>query len=378
MFAVFRKRPRNLNVLIILVDQLRNDMRGCHPIFDRIGRMGTLFSGMVTYAPYTLASIPAILTGVYGQKNGVNAYYKALDFKGSECGTLQEYFLGMGFYTRADTFRRLLIPEKGFEKVLIYDENNTDVSNRHRQILRDLNKLDKNYFAFLHHGMIHRNMVKDVIGKFGEFDEEYFGNIVKNTARYESYVREAGEYLESIFDLVETLRLYERNLIVVCTDHGCSLGERPGERCYGVYTYDYSIRTWAYFMQKALVPHGIEITDQVRTIDIAPTILDVLKISPWKKYIPMQGRSLLDYMIGKERGGREAFAETGGLEGPWPSPYEPNVRCVRTGEWKVIYNSTTGAAELYNIGKDAGETENLAEKYPDVVERLMTKLESYS
>ena len=378
MLGLFGKRKPKLNVVVVLIDQLRNDMRDAHPVFERIGQAGTLFSGMVTYAPYTIAALPAILTGIYGYRNGVNAYYKALEFKSDECGTLPEYFSRLGYHTRGDTFRDLLLPKKGFDKLLIHDENNTDVVKRHRQILRDLNKTDSNFFVFLHYGMIHRDMVKDVINKYEDFDDRYFGHIEKNKKNYAGYVNEAGEYVNSLLDLAEELSMLENTLFLFCTDHGCSVGEKPGEKCYGVYTYDYSIRTWAYFLHKGLVPEGLEVTDQVRSIDITPTILDLLNVQQDKNYIPIQGASLAGFMTGKEQGSREAFVETGGLGGPHPSTHEPNVKCLRTDEWKLIYNTTTQETELYNLQSDHGENENLAEQKPELVRELMQKIQSHS
>ncbi len=376
--ALFGRKKPKLNVVIVLLDQLRNDMRHVHPVFDRMGRMGTLFSGMVTYAPYTIASLPAILTGVYGYKNGVDAYYKALSFKNDECGTLQEYFAKQGYHTRGDTFRELLLPEKGFDKLLIYEENETDVTRRHRQLLMDLSHTETRFFAFLHYGLIHREMVKNVIERYDDFDDRYFGKIEENAAGYARYVRDAGRYVESLLEVAERIGLLEKTLFVVCTDHGCSVGEKPGEKCYGVYTYDYTIRTWAYFIHEGLVPKGLEIQDQVRSIDIAPTILDLLNIQQNRNYIPIQGASLVGYMRGLERGGREAYIETGGLGGPTPSTHEPNVKCLRTEKWKLIYNTTTRTTELYDLQTDPGENENVAERRPEVVAELMERLKSHT
>ena len=31
-------------------------------------------------------------------------------------------------------------------------------------------------------------------------------------------------------------------------DHGGGVGEKPGEKSYGVFTYDYSIKMWLYLV----------------------------------------------------------------------------------------------------------------------------------
>ena len=80
-----RGRRQQPNVVIILMDGLRPDWLEAHPIFARLQQRGTLFSEMFTYAPYTLSSVHAILSGLYGTTSGVNAYYSALNFDREGC-----------------------------------------------------------------------------------------------------------------------------------------------------------------------------------------------------------------------------------------------------------------------------------------------------
>ena len=55
------------------------------------------------------------------------------------------------------------------------------------------------------------------------------------------------------------------------------------------------------------------------------------------------------------------YSETGGLNGPWPSPDSPNVRCIRSGQWKLIHNLTPDTWELYNLTNDPDESNDLSE-----------------
>ena len=57
-------------------------------------------------------------------------------------------------------------------------------------------------------------------------------------------------------------------------------GEKIGERAYGVYTYDYSIRTFCSFLNDRFFKKNTEITSLTETIDILPTLLDKLGIIP--------------------------------------------------------------------------------------------------
>src|SRR5439155_1512260 len=43
---------------------------------------------------------------------------------------------------------------------------------------------------------------------------------------------------------------------------------------------------------------------------------------------------------------------------------------VRMGSWKALRRGPKGAWELYDLSRDVGETQDLAAKHPDVVEKL--------
>ena len=60
------------------------------------------------------------------------------------------------------------------------------------------------------------------------------------------------------------------------SDHGVSTGERFGEHAYGAFCYDYTLRTFTYFLSSEL--SQLEIKQQTRTVDFMPTILDYLDI----------------------------------------------------------------------------------------------------
>lgn len=43
---------------------------------------------------------------------------------------------------------------------------------------------------------------------------------------------------------------------------------------------------------------------------------------------------------------------------------------IRRGNWKLLLNPDRSRIELYNIPEDPSELTNLAERHPDIVERL--------
>ena len=68
------KKKEVYNVIMIVIDGARIDRLNQSEEFTNVISRGTLFSKMITYAPYTLASMTATFSGMYGTRNGVDAY----------------------------------------------------------------------------------------------------------------------------------------------------------------------------------------------------------------------------------------------------------------------------------------------------------------
>ena len=186
--------------------------------------------------------------------------------------------------------------------------------------------------------------------------------------------------MEEIYLKILDEKLDDNTIILIMADHGMGIGEKIGERAYGIFTYDYCLRTFAYFIQPKIFPKGKEISGLTRTIDVMPTILDLLEIPIDKSCLTMQGENLLNSINQSTTDedsefNKIAFSETGGLLGPWPSPDSPNVECVRTEKWKLVHNLTPETWELYNLKDDPQETKNLVNKYPIIVKKLKDKLQ---
>ena len=346
-----------MNVIAITIDGARPDIIREFHSFDNFFKQGTYFPTTITYSPYTLASLHAIFTGIYGNENGVDNYYGSNDFKGDSCKTLAEYLRDAGYYTQGDTFNKIFIPEQGFSELTLYDEHGENIIERHKGILEEMKSKEK-FFLWLHHGEIHTSLVNNVIKPYDDFSEEYFGKKDENLARYKTYMGKANDYFAEIMN--ECSR-FDDTMVVVFSDHGVSVGERVGEKVYGSYCYDYTLKTFSFFYGPGIFPSR-EFTTQIRNIDVMPTILDVLNIKEAPGVMKMNGKSVMPIVNGKEDKVRIAYSETGGLGGPYPSPKKPNVRCVRTNEWKLIHNETPDTKELYDLKNDPGESKNLAGK----------------
>jgi len=347
------------NIIFICTDGVRLDRISYLESFKKLTNKGCYFPKVVSYAPYTIASNHALLTGIYGNNNGVDNYYGFYQFKNDECKTLTSYLHDAGYYTIAGVIKDIVIPHDGLDKLIIPPQG-SDIISGHRDIIRKCGSLKKdgsNFFAFLQCDYVHNPLVEDVLKKYDDFSKEYFENKVENTKRYDIYISNVEKYLNIILNDIRNENI-EDSIIVLFSDHGCSLGERIGEKAYGSFCYDYTIMTYGLFLHERLFPKSIN-SNLVRTVDFLPTILEILQIPQDKSYMEVDGKSLVNIINGSETESRVGFSETGGLGGPYPSSDAPNVHCIRTDKWKLIFNRTPKKYELYNVVDDPEEINNL-------------------
>ena len=382
---------KKYNVILLLIDGARIDRLFQFPIFKKLKEEGCFFSEMIASAPYTLVAMNSIFTGMYGSKNGIDAYHKMFQDPKTGCKTLAEYLTENGWYTRGDAMRLSLVSNKGFTKLTSQeDDPDPDFSKIHKEILDEtINEVngERPYFLYLHYPKIHHSIKESVFDKYDDFSEGYYEDKKRNLRNYDEYLKEAADYLDEIYFKNLSAKQKNDSIIIIMTDHGMGVGEKVGERAYGSFTYDYTLRTFALFIQPKIFPKGKEISELVRAIDVMPTILDCLQVSTDQSCLRMQGQSLLNLINqttdqNKSKTDEDsefqkiAYSETGGVNGPWPSPNAPNIKCVRTKKWKLIHNLTPDTWELYNLENDPQELKNVVDEYPLVVTKLKDKLQS--
>ena len=141
------------------------------------------------------------------------------------------------------------------------------------------------------------------------------------------------------------------------SDHGISTGEKVGERAYGAFCYDYTLRTFAYLQFPNMTK--CQIDQQVRTIDFMPTILDILNMKIDNSYEKLDGISLLPLFNDEKIEERLAFSETGNPLKEKKPPKEPNTSSIRSSKWKLIINEHDNTKELYNLELDPDENNNI-------------------
>ena len=158
--------------------------------------------------------------------------------------------------------------------------------------------------------------------------------------------------------------LNEKTLIVLMADHGESLGDH-GEYTHGVFLYESTMHI-PLIIAGPGIPQGQVVQQQVRSIDIMPTVADFLHVSPGDK---VQGTSLWPLLTsGKEVPSHYSYMET---LYPKTSMGWSELRGMRTDQWKMI---AAPKPELYRLDEDRLEKQNVKDRYPADADHLEKKI----
>jgi arylsulfatase A-like enzyme len=184
---------------------------------------------------------------------------------------------------------------------------------------------------------------------------------------YDGEIAYADFAIGRFLDELDALGLYDSSLIVVFGDHGEGFLEH-GLMNHGNSVYDELIRVPLLMRFPGGGSAGTSIEEPVQLIDVTPTILNEVGIRP---LTGMQGSPLLD--AASTNGSRRfAYASEG------------FAACLRTSSWKLIENPPSRSEkiprakrvryELYDLGEDPKELNNLAATMLDRVESMARTL----
>jgi tetratricopeptide (TPR) repeat protein len=183
---------------------------------------------------------------------------------------------------------------------------------------------------------------------------------------YDGEIAFTDRHVGRALDWIEEHGLAENTVVVVVGDHGESLGEH-GESEHGYFVYDATVRVPFIVRVPGAGLEGIRVPAQVRTIDVLPTILDLVDVEAPEK---LHGESLVPLMLEPGADGPGfAYSESMSvhLQYGWSALYS-----LRTEEHKYV---DAPRAELYALANDPSETRNLLGDLPGIAERLRTNLE---
>lgn len=221
-----------------------------------------------------------------------------------------------------------------------------------------------------------------IYGPLYEFRKDFPDRSPQGVKKFEEFVRSYTGTINSVDDCVgeiyntlTEIGQLDNTLFIFTSDNGFLLGEHGMIDKRSM--HEDSIRVPLVARYPKLIHPGTVVEQQVLSIDLAPTVVDICNARPLEN---IHGRSWKPLLRGKTRSWRKAWLYEYNYEKQFP--YTPNVRGVRTDAWKYVhYPHGDGGpdkhmAELYNLKKDPKELNNLIHdsRYADVVKKLQKEL----
>ncbi len=222
--------------------------------------------------------------------------------------------------------------------------------------------------------------VEYYVEKFGD-EAPYLGDQGYFPQRYPhaTYAAMVSYFDEQVGEIVETLKqegLYDNTLIIFTSDNGPTYNggtDSPWFDSGGPFRSD---RGWGkgYLKEGGIrVPMIAHWPGQIEPgsttghlsvhYDVLATLCDLAGIDP---PVRTDGISFLPTLLGQSDQEEHDFLY-------WEFPSYGGQQAVRMGEWKGLrMNIFDGNQhiELYNLSEDAGETKDVAEQYPEIVQKM--------
>lgn len=198
------------------------------------------------------------------------------------------------------------------------------------------------------------------------------GKANQKKAFYESEVKYVDNCIGELVKTLEELGLLNDALIFLTADHGEGFGEHKVFQHFNHVLYEELIHV-------PLIIHGLyqskKIDTPVGLIDIAPTILSLLKITKPKTFY---GKSMLP-LVGEETDTREGVISESAHYNFKDFTYNlrKSAYSYRGKKWKLILNNIIGKKELYNLEDDPYEQTNVLQSNRGVAKILTSKLAAH-
>jgi len=200
---------------------------------------------------------------------------------------------------------------------------------------------------------------------------------------YDASLVYTDDNLGRLLRALDDLSLSNRTLVVVLGDHGEALGEHGLFFTHDFTLYDEVLRVPLVFRFPGRIPPHSVVSQQVRLMDVAPTVLDLLGLP---RPPETEGVSLAPALEGRTLPFLPAFAESAPYRALFPEQervyYEGNQgkwRMVRTERWKLVLipHPKGDLFELYDLISDPAETKNLYRDLPGEAGKLWPLLKAW-
>jgi arylsulfatase A-like enzyme len=207
--------------------------------------------------------------------------------------------------------------------------------------------------------------------------DNYKERIIQSNPVYAAMIWSVDENLGKLFKALNELKLEDNTIIIFTSDNGglstsegsptCNAPLRAGKG----WLYEGGIRVPLIIRLPGNKNSGMEINTPVSSIDYFKTICEMTGSDPGKS--KQDGVSILPLLKNKAIADRPLF---------WHYPHYSNQgtqpgSAVRLGNFKLIDNFETGMQELYDLGKDLSETNDISASNPDKTRELFDLLKEW-
>jgi arylsulfatase A-like enzyme/Flp pilus assembly protein TadD len=352
--------PDEANLLLITIDGVRADRLGSYgdaplsptPYLDRLAAEGFLFEQALSPAPQTFPAHAAILTGF--SPAGRDDLFRPGAVLPPEHATLAEILRSSGYKTAAfvgaTALGRASGLARGFDR---YDEPRPGplpstlrwLAERPSSEVIDAARawLDEHFrgrfFLWVH-----------LSDPAAPIPPEALRAAHRRTP-YDADLQEADAGVGRLLQRLASLGVAGHTLVAVAGSHGVGLGDH-GEQGSGLFLYDTTLRVPMILRLPGVAVRERSIPEQVRLVDLAPTLLDLLRLAPPEA---MEGTSLAPLL--DPEGTLPPLAATAEAHAPRLYLASEVRRAVRADGFKLIAGATE---ELYDLRRDPGETRNLS------------------
>lgn len=378
------------------------------PTIDAIAKSGFNFTNNISVASWTVPASMSWFTGVYPSEHGLTNKFSVfnppdnvlsnLKKLSPELVTLAEVlhengyatggFTGnagvSGFFGYGQGFDQYFFEKGKFGSMGVSIPKALDWLKENKE---------KKFFMFLHGYDMHgQNVPADGFDyRFVEkgYDKKYTGSAAEQEALreeglekgyttlrdadvrfwraiYDEKIQRTDEKFKGFLAELKKMGVMDKTIFVLTSDHGTEFYEHK-RFDHGFSLYDELIHV-PLIIKLPGQKSGKVIKDQVSSLDIMPTLLDLLEVKmPEKAKNQLRGTSLIPALKGKQVA-KDVYSETDYRQYTYK-------RSVITKEgWKFIYTLEDKGRELYNLKKDPKEQKNLVELEPKLAYELEQKL----
>lgn len=361
--------PRS--VLLVSVDTLRADRLGSYgyqaastPVLDALAARGLRFEQAATVAPLTLPAHTSLLSGTFPTFHGVrdNGSFYVND----TITTLAEVLQSRGYRTGGFVGAFVLDHRWGIAQGFDHYFDAFDLSNY--EMAAGLDAAQRPGSEVVDHALswLAEDGARPFLAWVHLYDPhspytppEPFRSRFPATMQgaYDAEIAATDAQIGRLLDGLKASGRFDDTIVVVVADHGESLGEH-GEQQHGFFVYDAAVRIPLIVAGPGVPARAVP--DQVRIVDVMPTILDLVGAE-----VPsdVQGVSLLPLGRGEE-------LELLGFSETWYPRYHygwSELSAVSNGQYKFI---AAPRRELYDTQADPGETRDLAASNPRMADAL--------